>query len=322
MKKSIYSEIYKEIRKSNRIIIVRHIGPDPDAVSSQMALKNTIELTFPDKKVFALGTGVAKFKYLGKMDKEFVYDYENDLVIATDIPNASRIDGLDVTPFKRIIKIDHHPEMDKYYTLPSITDPSSSSASQLIYELIEATRLKMNKEIASKIFIGIVSDTHRFLFDYTSAKTYKIVADLMEKYKINTNELYEKLYKRPLSEVRLMGYISSNLNVTKNKFGYILVKDEVLEELKADASACSNMINDYNNIDEVLVWMFISYDMKNKNLLKFNIRSRGPVINELAEKYGGGGHKYAAGIRLTEPEKLKEIIEDFDNLCANYKEEE
>ena len=58
------------------------------------------------------------------------------------------------------------------------------------------------------------------------------------------------------------------------------------------------MINDYNNINEVLVWLFVSHDSKNKDLLRLNIRSRGPVINEIAERYGGGGHKLASGIRL------------------------
>lgn len=321
MRKSIYLEIYKEIKKSDRILIVRHIGPDPDAVSSQMALKKSIELTFPDKTVLALGTGVAKFRYIGRMDKDTEYDYENDLVIATDVPNASRIDGLDVSKFKRIIKIDHHPEMEKYYTL-ALKDENASSASQLVYELIQNTRLKMNTEIAGNIFVGIVSDTHRFLFEYTTPKTYKIASELVDKYKINTTELYNKLYKRPLSEIRLMGYISANLNVSKNKFAYLLVQDEVLQSIGADASACSNMINDFNNIDEVLVWMFITHDPKNKDLLRFNIRSRGPVINELAEKYGGGGHKYASGIRLNDASKLNEILSEFDKLCEAYKEEE
>lgn len=319
--KSIYTEIYKEIRKRDKILIVRHIGPDPDAVSSQIALKKSIELTFPNKKVYAIGTGIAKFKYIGKMDKDVSFDYENDLVIALDVPNAIRIDGLDVTKFNHVLKIDHHPQMEKYYKL-GFTDVTSSSTAQLIYELIESTKLKMNTEIASDIFVGIVSDTHRFLFDYTSAKTHEIVASLIKKYKINTTELFSNLYKRPLAEVRLMGYISSNLKVTNNKFAYLIIEDEVLKELGADASACSNMINDYNNINEVLVWLFASYDPKNKDLMRINIRSRGPVINTVAESFGGGGHQYASGIRLNDPSRINEVLEAFDKLCSEYKEEE
>lgn len=314
---SIYNKIYNEIKKSKRILIVRHIGPDPDAISSQISLKKSISLTFPSKKVYAIGTGISKFNYIGKMDKNVDFDYENDLVIATDVPNAERVDGLDVTKFKRVIKIDHHPELDKYYML-DLTDPGASSAAQLVYDLITNTKLKMNKDIAGDIFIGIISDTHRFLFDYTSIHTYEVVMDLIKKYKIDTGQLYSKLYARPLSEVRLMGYISTNIKVTKNKFAYMIIDDEVLKELGADSAACSNMINDYNNIDEVLVWLFVSHDSKTKDLLRINIRSRGPVINKLAEKYNGGGHALASGIRLSDPSKLDEVLEEFDNLCKEY----
>lgn len=319
--KRIYGDIYKEIKKSKRILLVRHIGPDPDAIASQMAMKKTIELTFPSKEVYALGMGISKFNYIGRMDKNVTFDYDNDLVIATDVPNAERIDGLDVTKFKNVIKIDHHPTMQKYYNL-DLTDINASSASQLVYDLIQNTKLRMNKDIANVIFVGIVSDTHRFLFDYTTPHTFHVVMDLIERYKINIIDLYNKLYKRPLSEVRLMGYISSNITVTKNKFAYIFITDEILKEFGADSASCSNMINDYNNINEVLVWLFATYDTKNKDLIKINIRSRGPIINETAELFGGGGHKLASGIRLSDPSKYNEIIMAFDKLCEEYKEEE
>ena len=316
---SVYNKIYNEIKKSKRVLLVRHIGPDPDAIASQISLKKSISLSFKDKEVYALGTGISRFNYIGRMDKFNEFDYENDLVIATDIPNVDRIDGLDVTKFKRVIKIDHHPIIDKYYML-DITDTSASSASQLVYDLIKNTKLLMNTEIAGDIFIGIISDTHRFLFDYTSIHTYEVVIDLIKKYKIDTQKLYSKLYERPLSEVRLMGYISSNLKVTENKFAYIIIDDEILKSFGADTAACSNMINDYNNINEVLVWLFVSHDSKNKDLLRLNIRSRGPVINEIAERYGGGGHKLASGIRLQDASKLDEVLKCYDDLCKEYNE--
>ena len=198
----------------------------------------------------------------------------------------------------------------------------ASSASQLVFDLITNTKLKMNKEIAGDIFIGIISDTHRFLFDYTTIHTYEVVITLIKKYKINQQELYSKLYARPLSEVKLMGYISSNLIVNENKFAYIILDDEVLKEFGTDSSACSNMINDFGNINEVLVWIFVSRDNKNKDILRLNIRSRGPIVNEFAENYGGGGHKYASGIRLHDSEKLDEVLDGYNNICKNYIEEQ
>ena len=79
------------------------------------------------------------------------------------------------------------------------------------------------------------------------------------------------------------------------------------------------MVNNYNNIDEVLVWAFISEDVKN-GLYKFNIRSRGPVINHVAERYNGGGHALASGARVKNPADVQLLINELDNICLVYKE--
>ena len=61
--KDVYKKIFKLIKKYDEIVLARHIGPDPDAVASQIALRDSIKLTFPNKRVYAVGAGVSKFKY-------------------------------------------------------------------------------------------------------------------------------------------------------------------------------------------------------------------------------------------------------------------
>ena len=65
----MFKKIYKEIKKYNTIVIARHIGVDPDALASQLALKESIKLTFPNKNVYTVGNGSSKFSYMGKLDK-------------------------------------------------------------------------------------------------------------------------------------------------------------------------------------------------------------------------------------------------------------
>ena len=65
----MYKQIYKYIKKYDNIVIARHIGVDPDAMASQVALRDSIKLTFPEKKVLAVGNGSSKFSYIGKLDK-------------------------------------------------------------------------------------------------------------------------------------------------------------------------------------------------------------------------------------------------------------
>ncbi len=316
MKKEALKRIYNEIKKYNTIYIVRHIGPDPDAVASEIALKDSILYTFNTKKVYALGTGVSKFKYIGKLDKINNFDYENSLVITLDVPNISRIDGLELQKFKHVIKIDHHPFVESFKGIEYI-DEKSSSTCEIILDLINNTKLKLNKEISSNLLIGIISDSNRFMFSPCDDKVLVKVADLIKKYKINMQELYSRIYMRPMSEVRLMGYIASNLKVTKNKLAYIILENDIVSSFNADASSASNMINDFNNIEEFVVWLFVTKDIKN-DLFKINIRSRGPIINEIASHYHGGGHKYSSGARVKTEEELNNLINDLDNLCKNY----
>ncbi len=316
---NIYKSIYNEIKKFKKIYIARHIGPDPDAFGSQMALKDSILLTFPSKEVYAVGTTVSRFKYFGKVDKVNNYDYENALLIVVDTPDNKRVDIDNFLSFKHVIKIDHHPLVDKYSDIELIRE-DASSASELVLELINNTKLKMNESIAGKIYIGIVSDSNRFLFS-VNYKTFESVAEIIKKYKLDIEKLYRLVYAKPLSEVRLMGYIASTIKVDKYGFGYIELEDDVIQSLNSDISAASNMINDFNNINEVIVWAFSSHDAKN-NMYRVNIRSRGPVINEIAAKYNGGGHKFASGVRTNSKEVVENIMKDLSKACKEYMESE
>lgn len=316
MNKDKLKSIYSEIRKFKTIYIVRHIGPDPDAVASEVALRDTIKLTFPSKEVYSIGTSVARFKYIGKLDKVSSFDYENSLVITLDLPNISRVDGLNLEKFKNVIKIDHHPFVEKIGYLEYI-DEKATSTCEILLDLVNNTKLKMNEHIAKTLMIGIISDSNRFLFYPSDEKILYKVADLVKKYKLNLQEIYDEIYKKPMSELRLMGYIASNLKVTKNKFAYIILENDIVNSFNADASSASNMVNDFGNIEEFIVWMFVTKDVKN-DLFKVNIRSRGPIINEVAAKYNGGGHKFSSGARIKTMEELEMLINDLDNICKKY----
>ena len=178
----------------------------------------------------------------------------------------------------------------------------------------------MDKMIAEQLFWGIVSDTNRFMFNNSSAKTFHLVGDMINKYELDINKLYEPLYLRPLAEVRLEGYIATNLEVTENGVGFIKISDEILQKYKTDAASPGNMIGNFNYIDEVVVWIFVTEDVKNENY-RVSIRSRGPVINTTAEKYNGGGHKFASGAKLTSLTEADKLINDLDNLCLKYKKD-
>ena len=315
----VIKKIYKKIKKYNTIIIARHIGPDPDAVCSQIALRDTIKATFPSKNVYAVGMSVSRFKSFGTLDKINEEELDNPLLIVLDVPNISRIDGITFSRYKEVIKIDHHPYEDKMGDT-ELVDTTSCSVAQLIGELVLNTRLKLTKEVAENIFLGIVSDSDRFLLQYTTAKTFKIVNQIIEKTNLDFTNLYVRLYERPLNEIRFQGYLAQNLITTENGFAYIKITTDDIKNFGVDSSTASNMINNFNYIKEIKVWTFITYDQKS-TMYKVNIRSRNVVINDIAAKYHGGGHKFASGVRTTNEADIDNLIKDLDERCREINHE-
>ncbi len=314
---SIIRKIYRKIKEYNKIVIARHVGPDPDAIASEIALRDSIKLTFPNKECVAIGLGVSKFKYYGILDKIEPDKFKNSLLIVLDVPNLQRVDGIDNLKYKEILKIDHHPAEDIKGNV-DWTDETSCSTCQMVADLILHSPLKLDTIIAGNLYLGIVSDSDRFLLPYTTSKTFKIVEELINKSKINFPTLYNYLYDRSLNEVRFQGYLASNMEVTENGLGYLIIPQEKLKEYNVDLATPSNLINNFNFIREVLVWTFISEDPKNK-IYKVSIRSHGPIINTIASKYNGGGHKYASGAKITNKEDINNFIKDLDNACEEYK---
>ncbi|MBR2997891.1 MAG: bifunctional oligoribonuclease/PAP phosphatase NrnA [Bacilli bacterium] len=313
-----FDEIYNKIKEFDKIVIARHIGADIDALGSTLGLKEIIMNTFPKKKVSVVGAYSSVFKYMGKMDKLDEKETKDSLLIILDTPNVNRIDGIaNVKDFKYVIKIDHHPEMEHFEDLGYV-DSDASSVCQILIELVNATDLEMNKEAAEKIFMGVVTDTNRFMYDYTTPKTFKLIGKLIEDYDLEIKPLYDTLYKRNLVDVRFFGYVAEHLNVTSNGLGYIIIDDETIQKFGGDTALTGNIIGNFNNINEVLVWVFFTEDKKN-NLIKVNARSRGPIINTSLEKFGGGGHIYASGARLTDKDDIDKIINELDNLCVEFK---
>ena len=315
----ITEKIDKQIKKYDTIVLARHVGADPDALGSTLGLKEIIKHNFPNKKVYAVGAPAAKHRYIGMLDKFTDDMYDNSLLIILDTPITSRVDGVDVTKFKYKIKIDHHPYIETFCDIEYIDD-TASSAAQLVIELIKNTKLKVNKSVAEKLFIGVVGDTNRFLYYYTTQKTFELIAYLCKETNFNFTDLYEPMYLRSLHNLKFQSYIITNLTLTDDGFGYIKIDQEILDEYNIDAPTAANMSNYLTYIEDMYAWAVFVYDKANNNI-RGSIRSRGPVINEVASRYNGGGHIYASGVRVANFDIVDDLVKDLNDKCKEYKKE-
>ena len=199
-----------------------------------------------------------------------------------------------------------------------LIDDEASSASQLVMELIKNTKLKPNKACAEKLYIGLIGDTNRFLYYYTTAKTFDLVSYLISETEIDFTKLYENMYLRSLHDLRFQSYVINNITLTENGLGYLKIEQNILDEYGVDAATASNMVNNLNYIIDMYSWAIFAYDKSNNNI-RGSIRSRGPIVNEVASNYNGGGHIYASGVRVTSFDEVDNLIQDLDEVCKNYK---
>ncbi|HLS67092.1 MAG TPA: bifunctional oligoribonuclease/PAP phosphatase NrnA [Pseudogracilibacillus sp.] len=312
----VQAAIFDKIKSYDKIIIHRHVRPDPDALGSQCALKEMIKLSFPQKEVYAVGEEDPSLHFFARMDEIDDATYEDALVIICDTANTERISDQRYTLGKEVIKIDHHPNIDPYGDLLWI-DTDASSTSEMIYEFYlfgKDDGLKMNDTIARLIYGGIVGDTGRFLFPSTTNKTFQYAAKLVE-YTFDRTELYNNLYKVPHNIARLRGYILQNFTLSKSGVSAIKLTREMLEKYNVDPIDTGKLVGTLGELDGIYAWIIF---IEEEDTIRVRLRSKGPTINELAQEYNGGGHPLASGASVSTWEEADQFIADLEQLCADY----
>ncbi len=311
---TIQKEIINKIEEYHTIIIHRHVIPDGDAYGSSFGLAELIRTTYPEKAVYVVGEELDYLRYVGTTDKIEDSLYEGALIIITDTSNAARISDERWKLGAYKIKIDHHPFSDVYADIEWI-DTSYTSTCEMITSLLIENNLKTSDNGARCLFNGIVSDTGRFLFRGVSEQTLRYASQLL-KYDFDMIDLYAQMYTQSKSMVRFKGYTLLNFEETTNGVGYVKLTDDLLRELNIDENSASSQVNTLANIEGIKIWAFFVEDIAN-NDIRVNLRSSGAAVNEIAKKYGGGGHVQAAGARVKTWDMIDQMIQDLDELAQN-----
>lgn len=312
----MYLTIYDKICEYDKIVIFRHTRPDGDAYGSQLGLKKSILNTFPNKEVYCVGDETERFKWIGTMDDVLDEFIEQSLAIVVDTGTEKLISDERYKMSKYIIKIDHHIPQGEYGNL-SCVDTSFESCSGLIADMILNTPLTVNSEIANLLFTGIVTDSGRFRYSSTSSKTFEIVSQLY-KHNIDSEYIYNKIYTDKLENVKLRAKLVSKFKITDKGVAYLINTKEEIEEYNISVFDISRgMVNIMAGIEEVQIWVNFSEDINND--IYVEIRSNGININQVAMKYGGGGHLQASGCTLKKYSEIDDVINDLNKLIEGEK---
>lgn len=313
----VAKDILTKIKAYQTIIIHRHQRPDPDAIGSQVGLAEILRASFPEKKIFQAGGSVEGLEFLAEMDEVSDETYQNALVIVTDTANSPRISGDDYNLGAELIKIDHHPNDDPYGDIVWV-NPKASSCSEIIADFyhLNQDELIMSNNAARLLYAGIIGDTGRFLYPSTTSHTLEVAAELMT-YDFNAAELNRELEQIPMSVAKLAGYVYQNIEVDAQGAAKIMLPQSLLNEYGIVDSETAAIVSLPGVIDEVLAWgIFVEQP---EGYYRVRLRSKGPVINELAKKHHGGGHPLASGANAKNQKEINEIYSEIQQLCKEYK---
>lgn len=313
-------EVLNTIKEFDRIIIFRHFRPDGDAVGSTKGLKRILQLSFPEKEIVLQNCDFCDYvAFLGDEDplKEDEF-YADALGIVLDTATAARISNQKFSLCKKLIKIDHHIPLESYADINWVEDERSSCC-ELITAFYDAMRdeLKIDKEAATYLYAGLVTDSGRFRFRSVSGDTMRLAGVLLDT-GVDTDHLYANLYMKELSEFKFQSYVLDHIQITQNGVAYIHITKEMMAELGLTFEKASACVSYMDSIKNSLIWIaFIDSD--NSEDIRVRLRSRFVTINALGEKYEGGGHACAAGATVHSVEQMQALIADADQILGEYK---
>ena len=165
----------------------------------------------------------------------------------------------------------------------------------MVGELAINTKLEVSKEAVNFLLLGIITDSGRFLYSNTTQRTFKIASFLLKK-GADLNYLCTKLYQQKLNLLKFKGYVLNNFTLTKQGVAFVKITLAILRQYNINQLEAKSVINILANTKEIKIWLLAVE--KEKELIKVSIRSSQYVINEVAKRYDGGGHKFAAGAKI------------------------
>jgi len=293
-----------ELRARDRFLLTAHEGPDGDALGSLLGMHHLLTQMGKDSVMFLASKEFPlpieyRFLPLEEVFHEAPADMADRTVVFLDCGNIDRmpVDFL-TAGGNDVINIDHHHDNTRFGDF-NLVDVDASCTAEIVYDLAVLFGATITREIASALYVGLITDTGKFMYENTSADTHRVAAALIEA-GVDIDDTYRRLYEHvPIEKLRL---VSRALDGIQQHCGDRLVLTYITaadyEQTGAGEEMTEGVIDHLRSIDGTKVAAVVR-DLGNRGRAarKVSLRSsEGDVdVSAIARKHGGGGHKRAAG---------------------------
>lgn len=310
----MFEGILEQIRAFDTIIIHRHSRPDGDAMGSQIGMKHILLENFPDKKVYVVGDEPRFFGFMDDSRMDEIPDsiYDGALAVILDTGSPALISDQRYALAKSSVRLDHHIFSGKIADV-EVVDTGFESCCGLVTAFAVESELKINQLAAGALYTGMVTDSGRFRYDCTTARTFQLASRLLEQ-GIDTNKIFRNLYADKFENKQLKAKFILKIQFTPNRVAYIYTTKEELQALQTDIFTVSRgMVNTMADIQGTEIWA--NFTETEEGVL-CELRSADKNINPIAVKYGGGGHAKASGATVANRETAMAMLAELDAMIG------
>ncbi len=312
--------IIDKIKEYDSIIIFRHKRPDGDATGSTKGLQRILRLTYPEKQILLINSDYADYvSFLGGEDADVADEvYAKSLGIVIDTATSDRISNKKYKLCRQLVKIDHHIPVESYGDYEWVEEHRSSACEMIAaFYLAFRDELKIDREAATYIYCGMVTDSGRFRYREVSGDTMRAAGALLD-VGIDTDTLFANLYMKEYHTLKFEAYVLKNMQISENGVAYIYVDKKMQKKFSLTQEEASAVVSHLDSIKGSLIWLaFIDNDDKS---IRVRLRSRFVTVSEIANNYHGGGHACASGATVYSKAEMKKLIADCDTRLKEYKE--
>lgn len=311
--------LFELVEQYDIITIYRHVSPDADALGSQFGLKQWIQEAYPEKQVYALGNdaGSKQSMYPG-MDVVSDELVAASLAIILDTANAARVDDARWSTAAFTLKLDHHIIVEKFADVEVVEDLFGATCEMLAY-MFEQKQLTLSALCAQYLYGGIIADTLRFSIATIKPRTLRTAAYLLEM-GVDVKKANEDNFSTSYRLYRFENYIRNNAQLMEGHVAYIIINREDYERFDLTFNEAKEKVFVMGGVDEFEAWALFTEkerDANGRRIYNGSLRSKNRTINDIANKYQGGGHRFACGVKGLYEETIQELLMD---LCERIKE--
>ena len=303
MTQSTLSDIGDVLRTHHRFAVLSHVRPDGDALGSQLALTLSLELLGKEVMAWNEDGLLEKYNFLPggtRLIQPPPEPQDFEVVIALDTATQNRLGlaGEAIRAAKIWINIDHHQSNPGYGDLVYI-DPNSPATGQILFELIQNQQLPIDPAIAENLFVAISTDTGSFQYPNTTARTFEIGAELVRG-GVNVGRVSQLLYENyPRRRTELLRELLGTMRFeAQGQIASFSLSLKVTSKLGIRPEDNEGLIDHLRAIRGVIIAVFFEELADGKVRVSMRSKTQEIDVSAICQKFGGGGHKLAAGARV------------------------